>query len=219
MQLPRIVDLSMPIEPNVPRWQLEFVVSRNPHCYQATVVKLPVHVATHVDSPLHYFADGTSIDKMPLDIFIGPATIIDLTFKGENEAITSRDFEASASDIRSGDILLLRTDWPERMWGTMDFWRRAPYLARDGAEWIARKKPKMVGYDFPQDYAIRKLGDACPRAEEFVVHQVLLGCGIPNIEYLCNLGEIHCRRPTVIAFPLKLVGLEGSPARVVAIED
>ena len=55
--------------------------------------------------------------------------------------------------------------------------------------------------------------------ENYIVHRTLLGNGIIQVEHMANLGQIPTPRCQFIAFPLKLVGVEGSPCRAVAIVD
>ena len=56
------------------------------------------------------------------------------------------------------------------------------------------------------------------RGEDCPIHHRILGAEIYNIEYVHNLSRISARRCTILALPLKLAGLDGAPARVVAIE-
>jgi arylformamidase len=51
-----------------------------------------------------------------------------------------------------------------------------------------------------------------------VVHHKILGKEIYNIEYVHHLGLIERPRFMIVALPLKLVGLDGAPARVLALE-
>ena len=44
------------------------------------------------------------------------------------------------------------------------------------------------------------------------------GADIYNIEYVHNLGRISAPRCAILALPMKLSGLDGAPARVVAVE-
>src|SRR3954466_6267144 len=47
------------------------------------------HSGTHVDAPKHFFDDGLTIDALPLDVLMGPATLIwvsdDVMAVGEKE--------------------------------------------------------------------------------------------------------------------------------------
>jgi kynurenine formamidase len=215
----KIIDLSIQISEDLPRWKVEVDKEFPRSCHQLTTVTMSVHTTTHMDSPLHYVQGGKAIDEIPLEMTMGEASVVDLSYKGENEAITPDDLEKNGGHIQEGDFVLLRTDWPDRMWGDMDFWRKAPYLTKEGATWLAEKKPKAVGYDFPQDYVIRLIEDGQPAKSEFVVHNVFLPKGILNIEYLTNLKSIKRKRVRFMAIPLKLKGVEGSPVRAIAIEE
>ena len=50
----------------------------------------------------------------------------------------------------------LRTDRGKKVsWKEKEFWDNSPWVTEDGGEWIKNYAPKVVGYDFPQDYVIR----------------------------------------------------------------
>ncbi|MEE9610601.1 MAG: cyclase family protein [Desulfatiglandales bacterium] len=215
----KVIDLSLPISRDLPLWKVEVSSDFPKHCYRSSTVKMRVHTATHMDSPLHYIEGGKAIDEIPLEMTMGMASLVDLSYKGENEGITPLDLENNGEHIEEGDFVLLRTDWPDKMWGNMEFWRKAPYLTMEGAQWLAEKKPKAVGCDFPQDYVIREMENREPEIDEFVVHHIFLTRGILNIEYLTNLKSIKRKRVKFMAIPLKLKGVEGSPVRALAIED
>jgi arylformamidase len=84
-----------------------------------------------------------------------------------------------------------------------------------GAEWLVRRGIKAIVYDFADEYVVRKPGF---RGEECEVHHRILGEEIYNIEYVRNLGKLTQPRLTIVALPINLVGLDGAPARVVALE-
>jgi len=56
------------------------------------------------------------------------------------------------------------------------------------------------------------------RGEDCAIHHRILGEEIYNIEYVHQLAKIRAPRCAILALPLKLAGLDGAPARVVAIE-
>ena len=56
------------------------------------------------------------------------------------------------------------------------------------------------------------------RFEDCVVHHTLLGEDIYNIEYVHRLPAITSERLAIVALPVKLAGLDGALARVLAIE-
>ena len=79
--MPRIVDLTVPIEPHF-RWPMErslkssFADGRQ---FQVTWLGLVVHGFTHIDSPRHMVPDGRTSSEVPLEATIGEAAIVDLS--------------------------------------------------------------------------------------------------------------------------------------------
>jgi arylformamidase len=51
------------------------------------------------------------------------------------------------------------------------------------------------------------------------VHKILLGNDIVLTEYLCNLNALTKNEIELIVAPLKIQAGDGSPARVIAIEN
>ena len=157
-----------------------------------------------------------NMENVPLESLVGTAVILDFTSKYEKaEPITVEDIkkDAFSREIKEGIIPVLRTDQTKK-WGQKDFYD-GPYLSEEAAEWLADRKIKACAYDFCEDYCVRK---GAFRGEECVVHQVFLSRDIYNIEYLANLDKLTARIFTIIALPIKLTGVEGAIARVIAIE-
>ena len=48
------------------------------------------HTGTHCDAPRHFIPGGATIDEIPLDVFIGPAVVCDLSGAPASQAITVR---------------------------------------------------------------------------------------------------------------------------------
>ena len=94
-------------------------------------------------------------------------------------------------------------------------------MTEDGGIWIKNYNPKLVGYDFPQDYEIRmirtmKPGDIIVQP----VHEHVLKDGkILQIEYMTNLWEIGAETCQLIALPLNTQHADGSQIRVIAVVE
>jgi arylformamidase len=219
----RIVDLSMPIRPGHPRWPTEISVKGDlsqGDLAQVTTLKVSCHAFTHVDARRHMFADGETIEAMPLSRVVGDCAVIDLLDVTPNEAIDAARLAARAKHLLPGGMALFKTGWDrQRSPFTTDFWLDAPYLTRNAAEWLLARGITTVAYDFPQDYVIRLLlkGEARPLVEH-VTHDVLLRAGVTMIEYVCNTAELRAIQVLLSAAPLNIPGADGAPARVYAIE-
>jgi len=218
----RIVDLSYPIEDHF-RWKVRRELAaafERGDSFQVTRVGFPVHGFTHIDAPRHMLPGGPTTSDLRLESLMGEAAVIDVSGCAEDSAISAESIAAAGVHVQAGDIVIVKTAWDERFsLSTADFWTRAPYLTREACEWLAGQEPAAVGFDFPQDRPIRGLLEGkIPAMAEFVSHDVILRRGIPLIEYLCNLGSIASARTEIYALPLKILGADGAPARVIAIE-
>ncbi len=219
----RLIDLSMPIRAGHPRWPVEMTLKGNlaaGDLFQATTVKLSCHAFSHVDARRHMFLDGETIEATPLERVVGRAAVVDLMDIMPNEAIGPERLAPRAQHLRHGGMALFKTGWDRQRPPTdASFWTDAPYLTREGAQWLHDTGITTVAYDFPQDYVIRLMlkGEVRPLAEN-VTHDILLRAGVTMIEYVCNTADL--REPNVLlsAAPLKIPGADGAPARVYAIE-
>jgi arylformamidase len=220
----KVIDLSLPVREHW-RWHVKLypIHTFEDHFFLHQYMDYNLHGFTHVDALLHYLPDTPPIEKVPLDKFMGEATVVNLSHLGENAGVTAAELEKHGQHVKAGDIVLLRTDWPLKCdYMSKDFWGKGPYTARDACEWLVKRKVKSVGYDYPPDYCIRyEVTDPQHeyKAEEFTTHAVFFKAGIYVIEYLCNLHLISKERVQFLALPVLLVGAEGAPCRAIAIED
>jgi len=213
-----LIDLSIPVRHGDGRLGLQVAFDtpyRFEDCgWQGSTVSMFCHYGTHVDAPNHFIAGAASIDRAPLARLIGPAAVIELADHGRATAIRGDALEDRGRHLAPGDIAILRTGWSDQEWGNPAFWREGPFLAPDGADWLVERGVKAVVYDFAEEYVVRTPGF---RGEDCEIHHRLLGEEIYNIEYVRNLGAIKAPRCAIVALPLNLVGLDGAPARVVAL--
>lgn len=219
----RIVDLTYPIADHF-RWPVERTLLRaheRGDLFQITRFALGTHGFTHMDAPRHYFPDGATTSEVPLEATVGPAAVLDLTAVGADEPIDAARLERCGAHLRPGDIALLRTAWDTRRpLADERFWREAPWLTRDAAQWLLARRIRALAVDFPQDRVIRDLLDGIVRPiEEHVTHDVLLRRGVILIEYLCNTSALERARVLLCCLPLKLPSCDGAPARVVAFPE
>ena len=194
--------------------------------YSAYAFCAPEHGGTHLDAPVH-FAKGTWTNaEIPVDRFIRPAAVIDIsekTAKDPDYTLSVADveaFEAKHGKIASGTAVLLRTGWSKR-WPD-----KRLYLGDDtpgdasnlhfpsyGIEavklLIGERKVSMIGVDTASIDPGTSL--------DFPVHRFAAANGVAGVENLTNLDELPPFGATVIALPMKIAGGSGGPARVVAL--
>ena len=167
--------------------------------YLVSDLHLSSHTGTHIDAPSHYLKTGDTIDTVPLSCLIGKCRVLDVT--GAGTTITADHLEGRLDGVSR---FLLKTSFS----GTDRFNEIYPALALDAAHMITVCGMNCVGIDTP---SIESYG--CDGS----VHRKLLSCKCIIIELL-DLSDVEEGDYDMVALPLRLKGLDGSPARVVLIE-
>jgi arylformamidase len=219
----KIIDLSMTIKDHW-RWKLEQTLHHDferGDDFRTSIFRLGAHAFTHVDTPLHCKPGSITLEKLDVGAYSGSAAVVDLSYKQANEPITAQDLHKNGEHLRPGDIILLKTCWDQHYdSNSKEYWTEAPYVTEEAAVWLREQRPRVVGFDFPQDYPLKLIHQGGNwKLEQLTTHKHLLDHDILHIEYLCNMNEISSDRIELICLPLKLEGFEGGPARVVAIEQ
>ena len=208
-----ILDLTMPFSektipvPGHPRPRFEPLTSLERDGVRNTTMTISIHTGTHIDAPSHFIEAGATIDEIPVDRFRRPGVCLDLRAMTQPGApITLEHLKEAGFDPLEtrGAILMLASGWSDQAWESERLYETNPYLAQDAAEAIAAASPSALGLDFAVD-------DTKPWPN----HTILLGVGVLLIENLMRLPELPRDGFDVMAFPLKLVGENGGPTRVV----
>lgn len=201
----RIIDISLPLHrgtimyPGNPSVR---ITSQRSTTSYVSEITLGSHTGTHVDAPRHAFRRGRGVDRLPLSAFIGPCRVLDMT--GVRLAVTVSDLRPQR--IRAGERILLKTKNSRRgfaRWRDDYIW-----LAPDAAAFLASHRITLLGID---SLSVKQRGSPDNRP-----HTALLSRGIPIVEGL-NLARVRPGRYTVVCLPLRFVGLDGAPARVVVM--
>jgi len=168
--------------------------------YLISDLHMSTHTGTHIDAPFHYLKTGDTIDTVPLSHIMGKCRVIDVTRAGNS--ITSNHLVGRLEGIPR---LLLKTSFSAKDCFDENF----PSLTPDAARLITMCDMKCIGIDSPSIESYN-----CDGA----VHRELLRKGCIIIELL-NLSNVREGDYTLVALPLPFTGLDGSPARVVLIEN
>jgi arylformamidase len=164
------------------------------------------HTGTHVDAERHFFEEGGTVDQIPLEVLMGPATVID--FGAAATAITRADLEQH--ELSGVERVLLRTR--NSMYLTQDraFHSDYTYLAPDGAEYLVELGVRLVGIDY---LSIEQFHSGHHRT-----HLTLLGAKVVIVEGL-DLSAVPAGKYNFYCLPIKLAGCDGAPARAVLVSE
>jgi len=187
--------------------------ANDPFTTQTTIISTLDHVGTHVDAPLHVNPNGESVDELPLDMFIGKAVCLDLTYIGDLEDIEVKDLEEAEkkSGIKiNGHIVLLNTGLHNRHYPNREVVFSNPGLTAEATHWLADRGSKLHGVEGPSTDA--------PNNPSFPSHRVCRDREIYHFEWLVNLEKLVNKGEfTFYGVPLKIKGGTGSPVRAFAI--
>lgn len=168
--------------------------------YLITDLHMSTHTGTHIDAPVHYLKTGETIDTIPLSHIMGTCRVLDVARAGSS--ITANHLKGRLEGV---ERLLLKTSFS----GNSRFDKSYPSLAADAAHLVTGSGMKCIGIDSPSIESFECDG---------TVHRELLSHGCIIIELL-DLSNVKEGDYTLVALPLRLTGLDGSPARVVLIDD
>jgi arylformamidase len=177
-------------------------------------VHMRLHAGSHIDAPSHMLQGGLDMHEVPLAAFIGDAVVADVRHRGGMEAITVADLEKAVADVlQPGDRILLRTDVNETYDGSPEWIARSPYIDPPAIDWMGENGVSLVGFDFYHGNGSREANPTYSTSHHCA------DSGVLTMPYIHNLGSITRRRFTLIAPPLKVIDVEASPVRAVALED
>jgi arylformamidase len=165
-----------------------------------STLHMSAHSGTHVDAPRHFIDSGAATEALSLDILIGRTRVIEVPTR---KAITHDDLAPFnlAEDVR----LLIKTA-NSRLWGTPEFHPDYIGLSESAAKHLVDHGVKLVGVDYLSVEQFRTPGAPA--------HHALLGAGTIVIEGL-DLRDVDPGVYDMFCLPLRIVGCDGAPARVV----
>ena len=190
----------MPVYKNKEEKQPKFQTVTNGHVTE-TRLSLDLHTGTHVDAPLHMMNDGETMETIPLERLVRPVKLFDLTHV--NDGITKEDI--ADLPIDKGDFILFKTS------NSLDeaFNFEFIYVKEDAARYLAEKGIDGVGID---SLGIERAQEGHP------THRTLFQNDIIVMEGL-RLKDVEAGEYFMVAAPLKVIGTDASPARVLLFEQ
>ncbi len=201
----RIIDISVPmtkdtvVYPGNPAFETEVSVSESSKS-RLTMLTFSSHFGTHIDAPNHADQSLGGIESYDLERFVGVCRVIDCT--GCEGSVDRETLENA--QIEEGERVLLKTTNSRR--GLDTFYEDFVYLHPEAASYLAKLGVALVAIDY---FSIKQRGSSDNRP-----HATLLTNGIPIIEGV-NLRDVEPGQYELLALPLGLDGIDGSPCRAV----
>jgi len=203
----KLIDVSVPLDEHLPTYPNNTPFTVEPikrvargDSSNVSTLHLSAHAGTHVDAPRHFFDEGVGADALPLEMLVGRTRVIEISGR---KGITAEDL--LPIDL-SEDVRVLIKTVNSRFWGSSDFHTDYVGMTESGARHLVERGIKVVGVDYLSVEEFRRPGAPA--------HHVLLGAGTIVIEGL-NLRDVEPGLYDMYCLPLRVVGSDGAPARVV----
>ena len=195
----RIIDITIPIHAAMPLYpgdappslrRLQSIAAGDR--LTASELTFGVHIGTHVDAPAHFVEDGATLDRLPLEHFMGPAVMVPIGAIGSWAIPHQRHVLVKSSN--SARLAQAAFD--------------PAYESLSAAQTavLLRSEPLSIGFDY---YSLDPADSPdCPN------HLAVARRGIPVFVCL-NLAGVEPGDYVFTALPLPVAGLEGCPVRAV----
>ena len=233
----RVIDLTYSFNENTIYWptaqsfkheQVAWGMSKAGYWYSSSNYSASEHGGTHLDAPIHFAEERWTSDEIPVEQFMGPVFVIDVSEKCAKNA----DYQLSVEDIKEWEstngtipehsIVLIRTGWGK-------FWPdKKKYLGDDtpgdasklhfpgyskaSAEFLVNER-KIKGAGL--DTASLDPGNS----KDFIAHQIFNKANVYGLENVANLDQIPPRGAQLIALPMKIEKGTGGPVRIIGLID
>ena len=209
IDLTQMISNDMPVFPGTAPARLEAANTIEKDHFRETMFHITSHTGTHMDAPSHLFEEGTMLDELRAEQFVGKALVIDCRDLKAGDIIGMERVEAVGELADQADFLLFNTGWDVN-WDKADYFGDYPVVSMEICQYALESGKKGLGFD---TIGIDPVSDMLlPR------HRKLLGNrDIVIIENLTNLDKIGGGLFTFVALPLKYKDADGAPTRAVAI--
>jgi kynurenine formamidase len=232
-----------PIFPGYEEIKLERITHHAKQGVMTHKITTIFHTSTHLNAPIHLVPGAPAVGDLELQKFFGTGVVLSLP-KKKWGLIEPSDLERAKPAIKAGDIVLINTGWHRKYADSKEYFGYAPGLSKHAAEWLVKKRVKLVGVDTacidhplatslgphrngPQiKYLLPEYKEATGREaikdfpEWNAAHRTLLEAGIPTIENVGgDIDALSGKRCTFQGFPWKWHEGDACVIRLVAMLD
>lgn len=224
-----VFDMTHPLSPEFPTFfgvpgiSMEQQFNFAEHGFNLMNLTINEHTATHVDAPLHFSADGNSVDEIPVSDLVIPLCVIDIAAK----AAANPDAQVTPDDLKAwiaanGAIpdkacVAMYSGWAAKSGDA------AAYVGNDAADvkhfpgFHVEATQMLLEETTAVAMAVDTLSLDHGPSPDFATHYAWLPAGRYGIENLAGLDQVPAAGATLVVGAPNHVGGTGGPARIFAM--
>ena len=224
-----IVDLTHTLTQEFPVYpggvQAEITVDKTiaENGFYTNLLNLQEHTGTHMDAPAHFAEGGATADMIPVEQFVAPMAVIDISAKTESDPdsqVTVDDilaWEDANGELPAGAFVAMYSGWESRLSDPASFInldgddvQHYPGFDPAAAAFLIEEREIVgIGVDtLSLDYGA---------SQDFGTHITILTAGRYGLEAMANLGTLPASGATIIVGGPKHEAASGGPTRAFAL--
>lgn len=215
-------DADFPTYFGQPQIRMNQLFNWNEHKFNLFVLEVNEHTGTHIDAPLHFSADGLSVDALPTDHLVVPLCIIDIRARAEADPDTQvtpddiRAWIAAHGEIPDRACVAMLSGWADHV-ATPKFRNADDKNVMHFPGFHIEATRMLLEETRAGSMAVDTLSlDHGPSAD-FATHYAWLPANRFGIECVAGLDRLPPRGATIVVGAPKHRGGSGGPARILAL--
>lgn len=184
-------------------------------------ITLNEHTGTHIDAPLHFSADGNSVDEIPVADLVAPLCVIDIAARAEDDPdaqVTPEDIKAwiaANGEIPAHACVAMHSGWGAKT--ETDAYRGFDGELQHFPGFHIEATNMLMEETGAMSMAVDTLSLDHGISADFKTHYAWLPSGRFGIENLANLDKVPAAGATMVIGAPKTRGGTGGPARIFAM--
>lgn len=223
----KIEDMTHTISPEFPtyfgesQFSMEQLFNYAEHSFNLFQYTVNEHTGTHIDAPLHFSADGMSVDEIEVSNLIAPLCVIDIAKRAQDNAdaqVTPEDIKAwiaANGEIPPHACVAMHSGWGSKV--LTDSYRNFDGKVQHYPGFHVDATSMLVEESKAASIAVDTLSLDHGMSADFASHYAWLPTGRFGIENLANLDKVPASGATLVIGAPKHKGGTGGPARIFAM--
>ncbi len=175
-----------------------------------TAISMDSHMGTHIDFPLHFFADGKAGENyLPEELVFNEVIIAEV--RKEGGLISNNDLKKINPDV-SVEMLIVKTGFCSKR-NEVNYWQGNPGFAAETASFLKQKLPSLraIGFDSISLSSFQHREEGRKAHREFLSRDILI---IEDMDL--NTVNEEAKFSKVIVAPMLFKSCDGAPCYILA---
>jgi len=189
--------------------------------FNLMILTVNEHTGTHIDAPLHFSADGASVDEIPVGDLVAPLCVVDIAARAAEDADTQvtpddlRGWIATHGPIPEGACVALHSGWAAKVGS--DAFRGFDGEKQHYPGFHVEAAQMLIEETGARSIATDTLSIDHGPSADFATHYAWLPTGRFGIENIAGLDRVPASGATIVIGAPKHRGGTGGPARIFAL--